>query len=59
MISTITPGKEAHRVVVSNDGQKVYITNSVDNTVSVIDVTTQKVIRTIPVGKALMAKLLV
>jgi len=51
VISTITVGNKAHGVVVSNDGQRVYITNSIDNTVSVIDVTTQKVIRTIPVGK--------
>jgi len=55
VISTITAGKKAHGVVVSNDSQKVYLTNSGDNIAFVLDVTTQKVIRTISVGKALMA----
>lgn len=48
---TITAGYATHGVVVSEDGKKVFVTNSLSNTVSVIDAGTQKVIQTIPVGK--------
>ena len=47
VISTIKVGKKAHGVVVSNDGKSVFVTNTMDNTVSVIDVASQKVIHTI------------
>lgn len=50
--NTIDVGNAAHGVVVSNDGQSVYVTNSKSNTVSVIDVATQKVTHTISVGEA-------
>lgn len=47
---SITAGNAVHGVVVSNDGSKVFVTNSEDNTVSVIDGKTHAVIATIPVG---------
>lgn len=52
VITTIQAGNMAHGVVVSKDGQTVYVTNGLDNTVSIIDVATQKVTRTVPVGKS-------
>lgn len=51
VVATITTGRGAHGVVVSDDGAHVFITNIEDGTVSVIDVATQKVIDTIKVGK--------
>lgn len=50
-ISTIVVGNKAHGVFVSKDGKTVYITNSIDDTVSVVDVSTQKITHTIRVGK--------
>ena len=38
-------------VLVSNDGKRVFVSNIVDSTVSVIDTATQKVIRNYKVGK--------
>lgn len=51
VVKTITVGNKAHGVVICKDGKIVYVTNSGDNTVSVIEVATKKVINTIPVGK--------
>ncbi len=48
---TITVGNAAHGVVVNNDGSKAYITNKNDNTVSVINISTNSVEKTIPVGE--------
>jgi YVTN family beta-propeller protein len=48
--NTITIGKAAHGVVVSKSGKTAYATNSNDGTVSVIDVSSEKVTATIPVG---------
>ena len=43
--------KGAHGVVISDDGKRAFITNTVDDTVSVIDTASQKAIKTIKVGK--------
>ncbi|MCG2461171.1 hypothetical protein K8352_10465 [Flavobacteriaceae bacterium F89] len=51
VLNTIKVGNMAHGVVVDKDGLRVYVTNTMDNTVSVIDVATQKAIYTVPVGK--------
>lgn len=50
VLSTITVGNAAHGVVVSKDGKTAYVTNSDDNTVSVIDVNSQSVRTTVSVG---------
>ena len=48
--NTIKVGNAAHGVVVSKSGKMAYATNTNDGTVSVIDVETEKVIATVPVG---------
>ncbi|HRP89396.1 MAG TPA: YncE family protein [Edaphocola sp.] len=48
---TIIAGEATHGVVVSNDGQKAFVTNTLSNTVSIIDVASQSVTHTINVGK--------
>ena len=50
--ATITVGKDAHGVVASNDGSRIFIANAFDDTVSVIDAATQKVVDTFQVGDA-------
>lgn len=52
VIATVTVGNGAHGVVTSLDGTKVFVTNTLDNTVSVIDALSLTVIKTISVGKA-------
>jgi YVTN family beta-propeller protein len=52
VVASITTGYGAHGVVITNDGQRAYVTNSLSNTVSVIDVVTQAVHSTIKVGEA-------
>jgi YVTN family beta-propeller protein len=47
--ATIETGKGAHGVVVSPDNKYVYVTNMYDGTVSVIDNSTDKVIKTVKV----------
>ena len=37
--------------MVSKDGTKVYVNNNMDNSVSIIDLATQKVTATVPEGK--------
>lgn len=51
VVATIETGKGAHGVVVSDDGRRAFITNIEDDTVSVIDTATQKVINNLKVGK--------
>ena len=51
VVATITTGRGAHGVLVSDDRTRAFITNIEDGTVSVIDVATKKVIVTIKVGK--------
>ncbi|QAA35322.1 YVTN family beta-propeller repeat-containing protein [Clostridium manihotivorum] len=49
VVETIVTGKGAHGVVVTPDNKYVYVTNMYDNTVSVIDNSTNKVIQNIQV----------
>ncbi|HLO12840.1 MAG TPA: YncE family protein [Pseudoneobacillus sp.] len=51
VVATINTGKGSHGVVTSPDNQYVYVTNMVDNTVSVIDNEQNKVIETIEVDR--------
>lgn len=46
VVATIETGKGAHGVVVSQDNKYAYVTNMYDGTVSVIDNSTDKVIKT-------------
>ncbi|MBK0402403.1 hypothetical protein I5M27_05365 [Adhaeribacter sp. BT258] len=48
--NTITVGNAVHGVVVSKSGKTAYSTNTNDGSVSVIDVASEKVTATIPVG---------
>jgi YVTN family beta-propeller protein len=50
VVSTIVTGKGAHGLVASDDGDFMFVTNNVDNTVSAIDVRKEKVIATFLVG---------
>jgi len=52
LIGTITVGNRPGSAAVTPDGLHVYVTNYEDNTVSVIDTTTNTVTTTIDVGKA-------
>ena len=47
---TLKTGPGAHGVSVSADGALVFVTNTADDSVSVIDVRQQNVIGTVPVG---------
>ena len=51
VVKTITTGKGAHGVTVSDDGAHAFVANIVDGTVSEISVATQSVVRTHEVGK--------
>lgn len=51
VVATVVTGKGAHGVVVTDDGSRALIANTVDNTVSVIDTATQRVTRSIKVGE--------
>jgi YVTN family beta-propeller protein len=51
VIDTIRTGMGAHGVVVSDDGDFVFVTNIVDSTVSVIDTNRRLVVATYSVGK--------
>lgn len=48
--STVLVGNGAHGVTVSEDGTKIFVTNLVDNTVSVVDTNTLTVTHTLNVG---------
>ena len=50
--ATIEVGQAAHGVVVSDDGDRIYVTNTLDDTVSVIDAADQEVVATVKVGGA-------
>jgi len=50
--ATIQVGNGAHGVVVSDDGAWAYVTNTKDNTLSVVDTKARRVQATIPVGGA-------
>ena len=49
-MKTITTGAGSRRLALSPAGDRVFVTNYLDNSVSVIDTRTQKLIATIPVG---------
>ncbi len=49
VIATIVTGRGAHGAVVSDDGSRAFIANTVDGTVSVIDTATRQVTRSIKV----------
>ena len=51
VVATPATDRGAHGVVVGRDGRDAFITNSFADTVSVIDTATQKVLRSIKVGK--------
>ena len=51
VVKTLTTGRGAHGVVVSDDGRRVFIANTFRGTVSVIDVAAQRVIETVLVGE--------
>jgi YVTN family beta-propeller protein len=50
VVATITTGGGAHGVSASADGAFVFVTNIADDSVSIIGVEGQKVVRTVPVG---------
>jgi YVTN family beta-propeller protein len=45
-------GKLPHWIAISSDGRTVYVTDEGSNDVSVVDLASQKVTATIPVGNA-------
>ena len=49
--STIESGKGAHGLLTSKDGQLTFVTNMYENSISVIDNTTNKLIQKVGVGK--------
>jgi YVTN family beta-propeller protein len=49
--ATIGVGKRVWGLALSRDGTRLYTCNGLDNTVSVVDTTSQKVVTTIPVGQ--------
>ena len=51
VVATIPTGHGAHGVAVSTDGSRAFITNTFANTMTVIDVGTQRALRSIPVGQ--------
>lgn len=51
VVKSYTGGQAPHGVVVSHDGKKVYVTNLLSDTISVIDTTTDTITNTIAVGE--------
>ena len=51
VLKSYTGGQAPHGVVVSHDGKKVYVTNLLSDTISVIDTTTDTITNTIAVGE--------
>jgi YVTN family beta-propeller protein len=51
VIATVETGTGARGVVVSDDGSRAFVANTIDGTVSVIDTANQKVTRNIKVGE--------
>ena len=50
VVKTLTTGGGAHGVSASADGAYVFVTNIADDTVSIIDVGSQEVVKPLPVG---------
>jgi YVTN family beta-propeller protein len=53
-VTSIPTGAGSRRLCISPAGDRVYVTNHFDNSVSAIDTATQQVIATIPVGQSPM-----
>jgi len=51
VVGTVYVGESPRALILDPEGRKIYVVNSGSNTVSVIDKTTKKEERTIPVGK--------
>lgn len=51
VVETIEVGSGAHGVVISEDDQYTFVTNTFDDTVSVIENETSEVIATVEVGE--------
>ena len=51
VVGTVYVGESPQALILDPEGRKIYVVNSGSNTVSVIDKTTKKEERTIPVGK--------
>jgi YVTN family beta-propeller protein len=49
--ATVETGKGSHGVVASSDNKYVYVTNMFEDTISVIDPSTKKVVKTVKVGE--------
>jgi YVTN family beta-propeller protein len=52
VVATIGVGEGAHGVVVSDEDDRVYVTNTSASTVSVVDAAQRRTLATIPVGRA-------
>lgn len=50
VLSTVNVGRGAHWVVFSEDESRMYVSNELEDTVSVVDLSTMAVLVTIPVG---------
>jgi YVTN family beta-propeller protein len=50
VVSVLTTGNQCHGIVMSSDGEFAYVTNKADNTVSIIRLSSQSVIKTITTG---------
>jgi YVTN family beta-propeller protein len=51
VIATVTTGRGAHGVVISDDGELAFVSNIIDSTVSVLDTATHAVVRSFKVGR--------
>lgn len=51
IVGTIRVGEAPRNLLIDNEGRKLYIVNRGDNTVSVVDKTTRRQIKVIPIGK--------
>src|SRR5208337_2244667 len=50
-VVTVVPlGRAPRGIALSPDGTQIYVTNSTDDTLSVVDAATLKVTRTLPIG---------
>lgn len=51
VVKTLTTGRGAHGVAASADSWRGFVTNSMENTMTVVDVPGRRVLRSFPVGK--------
>jgi YVTN family beta-propeller protein len=50
VVANVLVGPQPEAVAITPDGNRAYVTNGLDNTVSIIDTETNTVVATIPVG---------